>query len=51
VANILVWHVANILIQEVYDLEGIKWTKEDFVNNEAVLSLYGEVSIANTTPN
>ena len=38
-----------MFLQEVYASEAIDWTKEDFVNNDNILSLYNEVGVANVT--
>ena len=32
-----------LLLQEVYAREAIEWSNVEFVNNDAVLSLYNEV--------
>jgi len=36
-----------MFLQEVYASEAIAWIKEDFVNNDTILSLYNEVGVAN----
>jgi len=52
VANIVMCDCyPGMLLQEVYASEAIEWTKEDFVNNDTILSLYNEVGVANFTPN
>lgn len=39
--------MTNIMVllmsQEVYASEAIEWTKVEFVNNDAILTLYNEV--------
>lgn len=41
------YYYTGMFLQEVYASEAIAWIKEDFVNNDTILSLYNEVGVAN----